>query len=78
MLENQHVGFIGFGNMAQAMADGWLRAEAIPSDHMHACAAHFDSLVERTSARGMQAHATAAELIDAVDVVVVANKTPCY
>ena len=74
MLETKHVGFIGFGNMAQAMADGWLRAKAIAPDHMHACAAHPDALIERTNARGMQAHATAAELVDAVYVVVVAIK----
>lgn len=68
------IGFIGFGNMAQAMADGWIASGAVPAGHLYACAGHYDALTARTAARGMQACRDAAELAAAVDVVVVAIK----
>ena len=40
------IGFVGFGNMASAMADGWIAAGVAASD-MCACAGHYDALVER-------------------------------
>ena len=60
-----NIGFLGFGNMASAIADGWLAAGAVPAEHLYACAKHYDALCERTAARGMHACATAEELVDA-------------
>lgn len=68
------IGFLGFGNMASAIADGWLMAGTVPAEHLYACAKRYDALCERTGARGMRACATAEELVDAVDIVVVAIK----
>lgn len=68
------IGFIGFGNMALAMADGWIAAGAASAANLYACANRYEALCERTAARGMNACRNAAELIDAVDVVVVAIK----
>ena len=68
------IGFLGFGNMASAIADGWLMAGTVPAEHLYACAKRYDALRERTGTRGMQACATAEELVDAVDIVVVAIK----
>lgn len=68
------IGFIGFGNMASAMADGWIASGAVPAAHLHACAHRYDALCERTAARGMLACRDAAELVAAVDLVVVAVK----
>ena len=48
------IGFVGFGNMASAMADGWIAAGVTASD-MCACAGRYDALVERCEARGMVA-----------------------
>ena len=48
------IGFVGFGNMASAMADGWIAAGVAASD-MCACAGRYDALVERCEARGMAA-----------------------
>ena len=48
------IGFVGFGNMASAMADGWIAAGVAASD-MCACAGRYDALVERCEARGMVA-----------------------
>lgn len=67
------IGFIGFGNMASAMADGWIASGAIAGDRMCACAGRYDALVERCDRRGMRAMRTAAE-VAAADVLVVAVK----
>ena len=68
------IGFIGFGNMASAMADGWIASGSVPPSNLYACAGRYDRLCERTEARGMQACHDAAELVSQVDWVVVAIK----
>lgn len=68
------IGFIGFGNMASAMADGWIASGSIAGDRMCACAGRYDALVERCDRRGMRAMRTAAEVAAAADVLVVAVK----
>ena len=68
------IGFIGFGNMASAMADGWIASGAIEPSRMCACAGRYEVLVERCERRGMRAMRTAAEVVKASDVVVVAVK----
>lgn len=73
-MQDVKIGFIGFGNMATAMADGWLAAGQVPAANMCACAGHFDALQSRCESRGMQAFETAAEVIAASDIVVVAVK----
>lgn len=72
--EDIKIGFIGFGNMASAMAEGWLSAGTVPADNLYACARRYEPLLERTRARGMHACKTARELVEAVDLVVVAIK----
>ena len=67
------IGFVGFGNMASAMADGWIAAGVAVSD-MCACAGRYDALVERCEARGMVACHDAAEVVAASDIVVAAVK----
>ena len=67
------IGFVGFGNMASAMADGWI-ASGVPAQNLYACAGHYDALLERCEARGMNACASAAEVVAAADVVVAAVK----
>ena len=59
------IGFVGFGNMASAMADGWIAAGVAAGD-MCACAGRYDALVERCEARGMAACYDAAEVVAAV------------
>ena len=72
--QDVRIGFIGFGNMASAMADGWVASGAISSDRMCACAGRYDALVERCDSRDMRAMQTAAEVVAAADVLVVAVK----
>ena len=73
-LDTVKVGFIGFGNMASAMADGWIASGAVLAENMFACAGRFDALKSRCEERGMHAFEDAAAVIEAVDVVVVAVK----
>ena len=68
------LGFIGFGNMAQAMARGLVEAGALPGERIWATAAHFNKLQKSAGALGAHACETAAEVIEASDFVVVAVK----
>lgn len=68
------VGFLGFGNMAQAMADGLLRAGAVPPGHMLASASRWERLAANTQARGMVPCRDNRELAQKSDLVIVAVK----
>ena len=71
---NAKIGFIGFGNMASAMADGWIANGAVDGSQMCACAAHFDALKGKCAARNMTAMPDAGAVIEASQVVVIAVK----
>lgn len=73
-LETTRIGFIGFGNMASAMADGLIRSGRVPAENLFACAKDFERLQARTDARGMHACRDAAELAGSVDLLVIAIK----
>lgn len=68
------VGFIGFGNMAQAMAKGLVSSGTLPGGSVRACAAHFDKLERNCAAVGAVACKTAAEVVEGSDLVIVAVK----
>lgn len=68
------LGFIGFGNMARAMAQGLVGAGALPGDRIYACAAHFDKLQANAAELGAHACETPLEVAQASDFVVVAVK----
>lgn len=66
------VGFIGFGNLAGAVCDGLLLKKAIDPANIYACARNLEKLRSRCSERGINACETAAEVIAASDIVVIA------
>lgn len=68
------VGFIGFGNMAQAMADGLLRTQALKPEQIYACAKNWEKLCANTGARGIHACRTAGETVQETDLVFLAVK----
>ena len=68
------IGFIGFGNMASAMADGWIASGKVAPKSLCACAGRYEALVPRCDARGMRALPDAVAVVEASDVVVVAVK----
>ena len=68
------IGFIGFGNMAQATANGLVGQGAVAADDIYACAKNWDKLCQNTQAKGYHPCRDAQELAESVDMVVVAVK----
>ena len=68
------IGFIGFGNMAQAMAKGLVEHAGFDGGRITACAAHFDKLEASCKSLGANAVHTPAEVAEASDLVIVAVK----
>lgn len=73
-MSNPTIGFIGYGNMAQAIAEGLVAAGAIDGTDIVACAAYYDKLEKTTAKVGATPLRTAAEVADAADVVIIAIK----
>ncbi len=72
-MSNPTIGFIGYGNMAQAIAEGLVAAGAVDGADIVACAAHYDKL-EKTMKVGAKPLHNAAEVVAASDMVVIAIK----
>lgn len=70
----QKIGFIGFGNMAQAMADGMLASGIVMGDQLYACARHWDKLCRNTATRGIHACKSVVDTIGKCDIILVAVK----
>ena len=68
------IGFIGFGNMAQAMAKGLVEHASLEGSRITACAAHFDKLEASCKPLGANAVRTPAEVAEASDLIIVAVK----
>ena len=49
MAQNITIGFIGYGNMAQAIAQGLVDAGVVNGGDIVACAAHYDKLEASTA-----------------------------
>ncbi len=69
-----NIGFIGFGNMAQAMADGLLLKKAVEPRQIFVCAKNWEKLKENARSRGAVPCRTAAEVAEHAELVVVAVK----
>ena len=72
--QTARIGFIGFGNMAQAMARGLVNLAGVDGSRITACAAHFDKLKASCAEIGATPAATATEVAQASDLVIVAVK----
>lgn len=68
------IGFIGFGNMARALATGFVRTKAVTPSQIGACARNWEKLLGNTQPDGFQALADAAAVAQFADVVFVAVK----
>lgn len=68
------VGFIGFGNMAQALAEGFLRTKALRPEQMFACARNWGKLRANTEPRGIRPCRNAQETVQFSDLVILAVK----
>ena len=68
------VGFIGFGNMGSAICDGLIKAEAVSTSNIFACANNWDKLLKEAESRQIKACKNAEELVKNADMIVVAVK----
>lgn len=72
--ENVKIAFIGFGNMASAMAQGLIHSGKIRPEQIGASAKHFEPLSEKAVAFGVRAFKTNEEAASWADVIVLAVK----
>ncbi|MBR2836448.1 MAG: pyrroline-5-carboxylate reductase [Coriobacteriales bacterium] len=72
--QNLKLGFIGFGNMASAIVDGLLKANAIPASNIHVCANSYEKLIPRAQMRGIIAEASPRNVISNADFIFIAVK----
>ena len=70
----ERLGFIGMGNMAQALCAGFVNSGKIAAESVYAYAPHYDKLVKNSEKYGFTPCKTLAELVDAVDAVIMACK----
>lgn len=72
--QSTRIGFIGFGNMAQAMAKGLINYGGIDRHQICACAAHMTKLQANCERLGVTSKASVREVIEASDMIIVAVK----
>ena len=70
----ERLGFIGMGNMAQALALGFIRSGSIEKENVFAYAPHQDKLKKNAAAIGFTPLGSLAELAGACDTLVMACK----
>lgn len=68
------IGFIGMGNMAQAIAAGFIYSDKIDGSDVYAYAPHQDKLKSNATKIGFVPAPTPKALVKSVDVVVIACK----
>lgn len=68
------IGFIGFGNMGQALVNGWILSGVIKPNQLYASARDQAKLARTTKKHGIQPVSTNNELIEKVDIVILAVK----
>lgn len=74
MRKMRKIGFIGMGNMAQAIVRGFHRAGKVQSEDIFAFAPHLDKLHKNAEAIGFNACESASEVIEKSDFIVLACK----
>lgn len=74
MFDNLKLGFIGFGNMGQAIATGLINQGAIQGNQIFACAKNWDKLCKNTKEKQINPCKSAKEVVDNVDMVIIAVK----
>ena len=73
-LDNIKIGFIGYGNMAGAIAKGLTASGAVKPDQLYAAARDYDKLCQKAAELGIQPRKDASELADACDIIFIAVK----
>lgn len=71
---NTNIAFIGFGNMAQAIAQGFIRCGALKETQIYACAKNWEKLCKNTAEMGVHPCRDAAEAANYADIVFICVK----
>ena len=73
-IKGKKVGFVGAGNMGEALIKGLLAASLVPAEAIYATDARLERLKELDRQYGIQIAADNTELVRHVDVVIMAVK----
>lgn len=73
-LEKAKIGFLGFGNMAQAIAKGWLSSGKLSPVQLYASARNQEKLIKNTALLEINASPSNEELIKETDIIILAVK----
>lgn len=73
-MKKVNVGFIGYGNMAQAIAEGLIMSGKVSGGQIYVCAGNYDKLCVNAAKTGAHPMKSAAEVIEQSDFVVLAVK----
>ncbi|MDO4913639.1 MAG: pyrroline-5-carboxylate reductase [Bifidobacteriaceae bacterium] len=68
------IGFIGYGNMAQAIVQGLVEHDVVQAKDIIACAAHYNKLEENAKKYGIIPCHSVQDVINTADVIVIAIK----
>ena len=68
------IGFVGMGNMARAIAEGFVKGGAAKAEDLYGFAPHYDKLKGFCDSLGMHACRSVEEMLEQVDTVVMAVK----
>ena len=74
MFDNLKLGFIGFGNMGQAIATGLISENALQGEQIFACAKNWDKLCQNTKKHNINACKIAKEVVNNADMIIIAVK----
>jgi len=73
-LTQTNIGFIGFGNMGQAMAKGWVEQGGINPENIYATARDLKKLKHNCKNLGIQPCETSEALVSQADIIILAVK----
>lgn len=73
-IENVKIGFIGYGNMAGAVAKGLIRSSAVMPTQIYASAGNYEKLCRKAADDGINPCRTSAEVADICDVIFIGVK----
>lgn len=73
-LKQLKIGFIGFGNMAQAIAKGWVLSNEVDPEQLYASARNQEKLALNTEVLGIHPVETNRKLVKLVDIIILAVK----
>ena len=68
------IGFIGMGNMAQAIVSGWIGKKLLTADQVYAYAPHYDKLEKNAARIGFTPCRELKDMVKKCDTLIMACK----